>query len=130
VEAGLYGHDPDDVRLWRRSWYTVPPLLPENYPRRLEDLQKYINYCGGDPAHVPQGESLKQVANKRIRPFLDQEVVTPPVLQEAALKNNNNNNKNGGTGLVVAHANSLCALLGVICKAEKDPLALAKLEAL
>ena len=35
----------------------------------------------------------------------------------------------GGTGLVIAHANSLRALIGVICQVEKDDNALKKLEA-
>jgi len=121
VEDGKYGHDPEDVTLWRRSWHVVPPLLDDNDSRRLEEIKKYSRFCGG-PENVPRGESLEMVAKKRVRPFLN-EVMTP-MLDEAAHK------KGSGTGLVVAHANSLRALIGVICEVEENPSALRILEAL
>ncbi len=142
VEKGMYGHDADLVQQWRRSWYTVPPQLEDNDPRRLEEIKAFANFCGG-PEKVPRGESLEQVAEFRIRPFLEQRLC--PVLEEAALSRGSTStssyasgsNRNssplmcgGGTGLVVAHANSLRALIGVICNVQVDAVALKKLEAL
>jgi 2,3-bisphosphoglycerate-dependent phosphoglycerate mutase len=153
VEKGLYGHDPQLVRKWRKSWSTVPPLLSDqhNDPRRILELQHFAAHCGG-PEFVPRGESLEQVANQRIKPFLKQRLC--PLLQSAAARRRNTmtattstttstssaTNKNdmsdtpvfspGGTGLVVAHANSLRALIGVICNVQDDPTALKKLEGL
>ncbi|KAG7364950.1 phosphoglyceromutase [Nitzschia inconspicua] len=141
VEAGRYGHDPKLVQQWRRSWHTVPPLLNEDDPRRIRELRQFSNICG-HADNVPRGESLEQVANTRIRPFLNEKVI--PILKQAAAwtanqnndndNNNNNDNhlipRNNATGLVVAHANSLRALMGVICEVQHDPVALKRLEAL
>mmetsp|Transcript_27104 Transcript_27104/g.41555 ORF Transcript_27104/g.41555 Transcript_27104/m.41555 type:complete len:392 (+) Transcript_27104:247-1422(+) len=128
VENGKYGHDPKQVQQWRRSWYAIPPLLEDNDNRRIEEIRKYANYCGG-PRNVPRGESLDMVAKERIRPFLD-DVLTPIMNDAAKLKGRTNRNNEGGTGLVVAHANSLRALIGVICQVQKDPAALKKVEAM
>lgn len=142
VEQGRYGHDPVLVQQWRRSWYTVPPLLEDKDPRRVDDIRLYANYCNGEPQLVPRGESLEQVAERRIRPFLDE--VLCPVLEEASthrmlgrIGGSGENSglmeeliSEGGIGLVVAHANSLRALIGVICQAKEDSRALSRLEAL
>ena len=128
VENGLHGHDPADVRSWRRSWYAVPPLLPEennDYDdlRRKEEIRKFQHFCGG-AENVPRGESLELVAKQRIRPFLD-DVLTP------LLDQHGKDGGAGGTGLVVAHANSLRAMIGVLCDIESNPRTrLPKLEAL
>jgi 2,3-bisphosphoglycerate-dependent phosphoglycerate mutase len=142
VEQGLYGHDPALVQQWRRSWYTVPPLLEDDEdPRRQQEVKAFANHCGGAQC-VPRGESLEQVADQRIRPFLKEKLC--PVLQDAAASRTNNDQgvndeqvdnhdkvlRSGGTGLVVAHANSLRALIGVICNVQEDPIALEKLEGL
>jgi 2,3-bisphosphoglycerate-dependent phosphoglycerate mutase len=149
VERGVYGHDGRLVQAWRRSWYAVPPLLEEEDPRRLEELQKYRHSCGGRHENVPRGESLEMVARDRIRPFLDS--VLHPVLTEAAQAKREQvvarrrkedgdsdvemwtneeqvSSTLGGCGLVVAHANSLRALIGVLCQVEKDEVALKQLE--
>lgn len=149
VEAGMYQHDPKDVQAWRRSWYAIPPLLDEGDPRRQEELRKFAHQCGGEE-NVPRGESLEMVANDRIRPFLDH--VLHPTLEDAAVSRLSRNERgreqqqgvnqqqqqrkndetflHGGAGLVVAHANSLRALIGVICQVEKDEAALKRLEAM
>jgi|AntRauTorckE5430_2_1112549.scaffolds.fasta_scaffold28590_2 bisphosphoglycerate-dependent phosphoglycerate mutase len=145
VEEGRYGHDYHSVQAWRRSWYAVPPLLDENDPRRIQEIKQYANYCGGRE-NVPRGESLAMVANDRIRPFLDS--VLHPIMSKAAETKqshgqmisspsgqdsehvNNDKAKDGGCGLVVAHANSLRALIGVICQVENDEIALKRLEAM
>jgi len=155
VEAGMYQHDPKDVQAWRRNWYAIPPLLDEGDPRRKEELRKFAHQCGGDE-NVPRGESLEMVANDRIRPFLDH--VLHPTLEDAAVLRLSRNERgrgreqqqqqqqrvnqqqqqrkddetflHGGAGLVVAHANSLRALIGVICRVENDEAALNRLEAM
>jgi len=44
VEDGKHTHeiegseDPELVTAWRRSWFTQPPLLSDNDPRRLQEL--------------------------------------------------------------------------------------------
>ena len=119
-QNGIY--DPRDVQAWRRSWHAVPPLLQDDDPRRVEELRKYLHYCGGSPEAVPRGESLAMVAQNRIRPFIEQ--VLTPVLNEASV------NGSGATGLIVAHANSLRALIGVLCHVEDDPASLQRLEAI
>jgi len=133
VEAGKYDHDPKDVQDWRRSWYAIPPLLEDGDERRVEEIRRFGNACGGEE-NVPRGESLEMVAKDRITPFLE-EVLTPAL--DFAVQQRRRNNvvapeiqeeEEGGTGLVVAHANSLRALIGVICNVEQDPIALSKLE--
>ena len=135
AEAGLHGHDPSQVKKWRRGWYAVPPLLDEDDPRRHEELRKYSSLCGS-PSNVPRGESLEQVAENRIRPFLTEKLI--PTLNRAAsvelqatgfpkdrvIDDNLTaeevvSQRKNATGLVVAHANSLRALIGVICEIEK-----------
>jgi hypothetical protein len=47
VEEGKHIHEipgSDDVELvteWRRSWFTQPPLLSDDDPRRLEELSRW-----------------------------------------------------------------------------------------
>lgn len=120
VQDGKFGHGSSTVQLWRRSWHACPPLLSPDDPRRKKELIRFINICGGDEQNVPRGESLSQVAKNRIEPFVHQVMV--PTL--------NKKNASGGTGLIVAHANSLRALIGVLCNVEDDPVALKSLESL
>jgi 2,3-bisphosphoglycerate-dependent phosphoglycerate mutase len=135
AEAGLHGHSPDDVVQWRRSWHAIPPLLQDDDPRRIEELRLYRDICGGDE-NVPRGESLAMVAAERIRPFLEESLT--PLLDGAYLQSKQSNNyalvtptiEEGGTALIVAHANSLRALIGVICNVEHDPAALRKVESM
>jgi len=137
VENGLYGHDPKDVEAWRRSWHTIPPLLEDGDPRRIAELSKFAKLCGGEH-NVPRGESLELVAKNRARPFLN-EVMTPYLdnihhkKQIISLKTKDKRLhplSKTSTGLVVAHANSLRALIGVLCEVEGDPTALKILESL
>jgi 2,3-bisphosphoglycerate-dependent phosphoglycerate mutase len=123
VEIGLHGHAPEDVYEWRRSWHAVPPEMPKDDPRHLEELRKFGNICGME--NVPRSESLASVAKDRIRPFLDGKLT--PFLDSVF---ESKESAEGGTALVVAHANSLRALIGVLCNVEDDPegVALRKLE--
>jgi len=112
------------VKEWRRSWYAVPPLLTDDDPRRQDEIRRFQNACDG-PSNIPRGESLDMVAKNRIQPFLH-ELLTPLLRQTAQAKGGTC----GGTALIVGHANSLRALIGVICNVTSNPTALAKLEAL
>ena len=129
VECGKHGHDPALVQKWRRNWFEVPPLLTDDDTRRKQELRLHSNVCVG-PHNVPKGESLQIVANTRIRPFL-QQVITP-IMNQASQSPLPTSPKSssaikGGTGLVVAHANSLLALIGILCNdVEHKPLVLKK----
>ena len=131
AEAGMHGHSPADVEQWRRSWHAIPPLLEDDDPRRVEELRLYRDICGGID-NVPRGESLAMVAKERIRPFIDESLT--PLLDGAYLQSKRHEDNSilneGGTALIVAHANSLRALIGVICNVENDPAALRKLESM
>ncbi len=129
VEDGKYGHDREQVKLWRRSWHVPPPMLSDDDPRRIRELAQYQQICGG-AENVPRGESLEMVAKNRVRPFLN-EVLTP-IMDAAASSNKINSDMEPPptTGLVVAHANSLRALIGVLCEVEDNPAALQVLEEL
>lgn len=122
AEAGLHGHSYEDVYKWRRSWHAVPPQLQCDDPRHIEELRKFGHFC-----EVPKSESLSMVAENRIRPFIEESLT--PLLDEA---NDANDGKEGGAALIVAHANSIRALIGVICNVEKDPggSAISKLESM
>ena len=122
VGRGLFGHDPDDVKRWRKKWSAVPPQLSDDDPRRRDELDLWPEFCGGEN-NIPRGESLDMVAKHRIRPFLDD--VLNPVMEEASQTKGR-----PSTGLIVGHKNSLRALLGVICDVEHDMAALEVLESL
>ncbi len=102
-------------------------MLEDGDPRRIRELKQYEKMCGG--AHnVPRGESLEMVAKNRVRPFLNK--VLTPILDAAAVSKAYSLEPSTTTGLIVAHANSLRALIGVLCEVEDDPAALRVLEAL
>ncbi|AVK61885.1 phosphoglycerate mutase [Lactobacillus sp. CBA3605] len=84
----LYGKA--QVQQWRRSFYTVPPLLA---PSQLSHDRRYTT---NGPAVEPQAESL-QMAYERIMPYwIDQ--VAPQLLA-------------GKNQLIVAHGSTLRALI-------------------
>mmetsp|Transcript_17354 Transcript_17354/g.39748 ORF Transcript_17354/g.39748 Transcript_17354/m.39748 type:complete len:340 (-) Transcript_17354:285-1304(-) len=125
AERGDFGHSADEVYKWRRSWHAKPPILDDDDPRRLEERRRFGPICGLE--NIPRGESLNCVAKNRIRPFVEEKLT--PLLEEAARRKPGDE---GGTALIVAHANSLRALIGVICKADQNETAAAfsKLEAM
>jgi 2,3-bisphosphoglycerate-dependent phosphoglycerate mutase len=86
-------HGEDQVKIWRRSFSTPPPQLSFDSPEHPRFEEKYKNL---DPRSLPCGESLKLTV-ERVLPFWDQEL--KPSL------------KSGKKILVVAHGNSLRALL-------------------
>ena len=88
--AAKYGED--QVHIWRRSYDISPPLLDYNDKRhpRFNDKFKEINN------DLPKGESLKNVID-RLNPFWEDYIIY--------LK------KNLGNHLIVAHSNSLRAIV-------------------
>lgn len=89
--AEKYGEE--QVQQWRRGFDVAPPLL-EDSDRNLPRFEE--RYQGVDPQVLPRGESLKQTI-QRIAPYWEESIV--PDL------------KNGKRVLVVAHGNSLRALM-------------------
>ncbi|POB11276.1 2,3-diphosphoglycerate-dependent phosphoglycerate mutase [Sulfobacillus sp. hq2] len=89
--AAKYGDQ--QVAEWRRSYNTVPPLLPEGDPRLPINDPKYQSL---DPALLPRAESLAMTV-QRVLPFWNAQIL--PVLTR------------GKNPLIVAHGNSLRALV-------------------
>jgi 2,3-bisphosphoglycerate-dependent phosphoglycerate mutase len=91
----------EQVKLWRRSYDTKPPLLEETDPRnpKFDELYAKIK----DP--LPLGESLADTAT-RVVDFYEHQIKT-------ILKPNT-------TGLVVAHGNSLRALIQYLDKLSSE----------
>lgn len=89
--AEKYG--ADQVLAWRRSYDTPPPALEPDDPRHSSHDDRYADV---DPAELPATECLADVVD-RMLPYWFEEIV--PVLEA------------GQTPLVVAHGNSLRALV-------------------
>jgi 2,3-bisphosphoglycerate-dependent phosphoglycerate mutase len=83
----------DQVRAWRRSYDTPPPALEPDDPRHPAHDERYADV---DPDDLPATECLADVVD-RMLPYWFDEIV--PVLVA------------GQTPLVVAHGNSLRALV-------------------
>ncbi|ASG79290.1 2,3-bisphosphoglycerate-dependent phosphoglycerate mutase [Lactiplantibacillus pentosus] len=89
-DATRQEYGKQQVQQWRRSFYTVPPLLA---PDELDHDRRYTKYGA---AVEPRGESLK-MAYDRIMPYwIDQ--IAPRLLD-------------GHNQLVVAHGSTLRALI-------------------
>ena len=91
--AAKYGEE--QVKLWRRSYDISPPLLGSNDNRHPRFDKKFQNIN----ADLPSGESLKDVI-KRLNPFLK--------------KYFSNLRSEGGNHLIVAHSNSLRAIVKIL----------------
>jgi len=91
--ASKYGED--QVKIWRRSYDTPPPLLDmddERHPR----FNNKFKIIDGD---LPNGESLKNVID-RLKPFWDNYI--------------NYITENKGNHLIIAHSNSLRAIVKIL----------------
>lgn len=91
--AARYGED--QVKLWRRSYDISPPPLSKNDDRHLKFNQKFNKIC----ENLPNGESLKNVLG-RLNPFWIEYL--------------NRIKKNPGDHLIVAHSNSLRAIVKLL----------------
>ena len=90
--AAKYGED--QVQLWRRSYDIAPPLLSNDDKRHPRFNEKFRNI-----ENLPTGESLKNVID-RLNPFWDQYLA--------------NIKANPGNHLIVAHSNSLRAIVKIL----------------
>ena len=99
--AKKYGDE--QVLIWRRSYDTAPPSLDHDDDRhpKFDILYKDIN-----SEDLPSSESLKDTLN-RVKPLLDNSII-PQI-------------KNGKNILIVAHGNSLRAIVKILKKiTDKD----------
>ena len=90
--AEKYGED--QVHIWRRSYDVAPPLLSNDDERHPRFNEKFKNI-----ENLPTGESLKNVID-RLNPFWNQYLA--------------NIKENSGNHLIVAHSNSLRAIVKIL----------------
>ena len=91
--ASKYGED--QVQIWRRSYDISPPLLDMDDERHPRFNDKFRNIL----SELPVGESLKNVID-RLKPFWGKYV--------------HYINQNKGNHLIVAHSNSLRAIVKIL----------------
>ena len=91
--AAKYGEE--QVHVWRRSYDVPPPLLSEDDERHPKFNEKFKNIDG----ELPAGESLKNVI-ERLVPFWKDYF--------------NNLKETPGNHLIVAHSNSLRAIVKIL----------------
>nr|WP_275409968.1 2,3-diphosphoglycerate-dependent phosphoglycerate mutase [Listeria seeligeri] len=89
--AEKYG--ADQVRKWRRSYDTLPPLLEENDERQAKNDRRYQLL---DTHAIPSGENLKVTLERVIPYWMD--TIAPEI-------------KEGKRVVIAAHGNSLRALV-------------------
>jgi 2,3-bisphosphoglycerate-dependent phosphoglycerate mutase len=97
-------HGEEQVLIWRRSYATAPPPLDagdERHPRRDP------RYAGLDDAQLPATESLQDTL-LRVRPYW-QDCIAPHL-------------RNGEDVLIVAHGNSLRALVKMLDRLSDDDI--------
>ena len=92
-KATAQEYGSEQVRIWRRSYATPPPLM-ESDDLRYEELVPRYSALG--LAEPPRGESLENTLD-RVRPYWH-EVITPALRQ-------------GRRVIIAAHGNSLRALV-------------------
>ena len=90
--AAKYGEN--QVQLWRRSYDIAPPLLSDDDKRHPRFNEKFRTI-----ENLPTGESLKNVID-RLNPFWNQYLA--------------NIKENPGNHLIVAHSNSLRAIVKIL----------------
>lgn len=97
-------HGEDQVKIWRRSFDTPPPLMAVDHPEHPSQDPRYKNV---DRKDLPSGESLKDTA-ARFMPLWNN------VISKEILK--------GQKILIVAHGNSLRALIQHLEKMSPDQI--------
>jgi 2,3-bisphosphoglycerate-dependent phosphoglycerate mutase len=100
--AKKYGEEK--VHLWRRSYDILPPLLNENDERHPKFYKKFKNIKN----ELPLGESLKEVI-ERLEPFWNDYKL-------------NTLSSNSGDHLIVAHSNSLRAIIKMLENLSKNEI--------
>ena len=99
--AAKFGEE--QVKVWRRSYDIPPPLLSENDQRHPKFNEKFKNI----EEDLPSGESLKNVI-ERLDSFLEHYF--------------NFIKSNPGIHLIVAHSNSLRAIVKILEKLSKEDI--------
>lgn len=99
--AAKFGEE--QVKIWRRSYDIPPPLLSEDDQRHPKFNEKFENI----EEDLPSGESLKNVI-ERLDSFLDNYF--------------NFIKSNPGNHLIVAHSNSLRAIVKILEKLSKEDI--------
>lgn len=99
-------HGKDQVQIWRRSYDIPPPELEANDPRHPSNDKRYRHL---KPEELPRTESLKTTID-RVLPFWNNTIV-PSI-------------KSGKRVLVVAHGNSLRAIVKVLSNVSESCTAL------
>ena len=97
-------HGDDQVLMWRRSYDIRPPALDPSDERHPSHDEKYADM---DPLDLPATECLKDVVERMLPYWHDQ--IAPDL-------------KEGKTVLVVAHGNSLRALVKHLDKIPDDEI--------
>lgn len=100
--AKKYGDE--QVKIWRRSYSTRPPLLDESDERFPGFESRYANV---DKSLLPKGECLEDTV-ERVMPLWNEQIA-PDI-------------KNGKNVLIVAHGNSLRALVKYLDKMSDDEI--------
>jgi len=95
-----YGED--QVHIWRRSYDVAPPLLSNDDERHPKFNEKFKNI-----ENMPTGESLKNVID-RLNPFWNQYLA--------------NIKENPGNHLIIAHSNSLRAIVKILDQLSDDEI--------
>ena len=86
-------HGEEQVKIWRRSYDTPPPMMPASDPGHPSKDPRYKHV---DPKNLPSGESLKDTV-ARFLPFWKESIV-PDI-------------RAGKQVLIVAHGNSIRSLI-------------------
>ena len=100
-----YGED--QVHVWRRSYDTPPPLLSNDDKRHPRFNEKFKNI-----ENLPTGESLKNVLD-RLNPFWNRYV--------------ENIKEHPGNHLIVAHSNSLRAIVKILDQLSDEEIMLVNI---
>jgi len=103
--ATKYGED--QVHIWRRSYDVAPPLLSNDDERHPKFNKKFKNI-----ENMPTGESLKDVID-RLNPFWNQYLA--------------NIKENPGNHLIVAHSNSLRAIVKILDQLSDEEIVLVNI---
>jgi 2,3-bisphosphoglycerate-dependent phosphoglycerate mutase len=97
-------HGAEQVQIWRRSYGTAPPPVPDDDERHPRFDPRYASV---PPETLPATESLKDTL-ARVQPYWEANVV--PCL------------KDGQTVLIAAHGNSLRALVKMLDGMSEDEI--------
>ena len=103
--AAKYGEE--QVQIWRRSYDVAPPLLSDDDKRHPRFNEKFKNI-----ENMPTGESLKNVID-RLNPFWNQYLA--------------NIKENPGNHLIVAHSNSLRAIVKILDQLSDEEIVLVNI---